>query len=494
MQYSICIIDDGINQVAAAHNIKKNSLLNSIVLHKLLSEEADWGKEIPLYELFTKLLNEKEGNDYIWNVYAFTHPEFFLNSHEKELLRVEIIIFDWDFSPTIDQEKKLLEILNKCYSYIYIYSGADKEIEIKKIIDNNVFKCFRKRLEYVDKLNLNKDSTSPTELMTKIRALYKENFSFKFGSQLRKTTVNALDRILIRLGELHIDDTLQLLGGNGEQISDDLKNMIGEKIKGNLVCDDELCAFLKNSGINREISEQLLDLISEKIRNNVISSALEHTRSKFPVDNKTNIDKISQELWAYRLYYNPSDDIVRKGDIFEQDNKFFIVVTADCDLARFWHKNYGYINLLPIHEIQNDNEHLKKQITLTREKKKLMDNAKFNSFSASPEYIKGMLILPFLKCSNGYKDFSLFPQELMNQKIELKEDGNPTPKKERSLKYAGDFKFNRIATISEPFLTPLIQHIFSTISGYGTPDYPKVVSDLISKNFKKIFENEIHGN
>jgi hypothetical protein len=75
----------------------------------------------------------------------------------------------------------------------------------------------------------------------------------------------------------------------------------------------------------------------------------------------------------------------------------------------------------------------------------------------------------------------------MNKEVELKEYGNPNPKKERSLKYDEGFEFERIATISEPFLTPLIQHIFGTISGYGTPDYSKVVPGLISENFKKIF-------
>jgi hypothetical protein len=201
--------------------------------------------------------------------------------------------------------------------------------------------------------------------------------------------------------------------------------------------------------------------------------------------------EIARQLWSHRLYFyhDESDKIVRKGDIIKKNNEFFVIVTADCDLARFWHKNYGYVNLLPIYEIGNNNEYIIKQATITRNKSNIKNNLKINSFSDEIKSLPGTLILPFLKVGDNFKDFVLFPKELLNKKIEIQEKGNPIPpKKERNLKYDKGFDFNKVATVSEPFLTPLIQHIFNAIAGYGTPDYSSAVSDLISKNFEKIFE------
>ena len=42
-----------------------------------------------------------------------------------------------------------------------------------------------------------------------------------------------------------------------------------------------------------------------------------------------------------------------------------------------------------------------------------------------------------------------------------------------------------VVTVSEPFMTALVQHCVSAISGYGTPDYPKIVKNAIEEDLKR---------
>jgi hypothetical protein len=48
-------------------------------------------------------------------------------------------------------------------------------------------------------------------------------------------------------------------------------------------------------------------------------------------------------------------------------------------------------------------------------------------------------------------------------------------------------KENRIS-ISEPFITPLVEHILYNVSGYGVPDYPNQLSNELETNLKGLFE------
>ena len=53
------------------------------------------------------------------------------------------------------------------------------------------------------------------------------------------------------------------------------------------------------------------------------------------------------------------------------------------------------------------------------------------------------------------------------------------------MKYAYWAGARRLCTVSEPFLTPVIQHIFNTIGGNGVPDYP----DHMKQILKQILED-----
>ncbi|MDE3058818.1 MAG: hypothetical protein KGJ59_12765, partial [Bacteroidota bacterium] len=98
------------------------------------------------------------------------------------------------------------------------------------------------------------------------------------------------------------------------------------------------------------------------------------------------------------------------------------------------------------------------------------------------------IIFPFLKLNSNYSNFILFPKEITNVYVKSAE---PDKKKVRisPLKYDDWNDYGLICSLSEPFLTPVIEHILSAIAGYGTPDYPVVVKKMIEENVKCVNKN-----
>jgi len=81
---------------------------------------------------------------------------------------------------------------------------------------------------------------------------------------------------------------------------------------------------------------------------------------------------------------------------------------------------------------------------------------------------------------------------LVGNKLDLASEGNreigaqegESLKNER-LKYSYWSEYRRIMTVSEPFISPLIEHILKSLSGYGVPDYPKDIRKTIHKISKE---------
>lgn len=469
-KYSICIVDD---KIPAAGKMDDTVRLNSNNLKYLKDKVSDWA-DSQVREFVERLLNIQG-----WTLSGFTDPNFLINCIDEELYRPDIVIFDWEYSSTPvgsdGVEQSLMEILQQSFSIVFIFTGADKLDEINAILKKPNFDKFKNRLKVKDKTD--KDSTR--SLYDEIEKMRKQNFSFKFGVELRKKSLEAVDKILIELGKVELAQAVNYFKLDGDT-GKDIIDFIGERFKNHLTTTQF-----------KELHEEVKNLDER-------DSHLEESAEEGKDDGKPDLE-IAKKLWSYRLYFyhSENDTLVRKGDIIEMDNRMFIVVTADCHLTYFWHKNYGYLNLLPIHEIKKGDEYIMKLATLTREEKKVKEKIVFNeknkfvtSFSNEIKGLPDVLILPFLKYGDKFKDFALFPKELTNTKIEIKEGDNQKSEKEKGkmgLKYDKNFEFTRIATISEPFLTPLIQHIFNSIAGYGTPDYPDNVGKLITENFRKIF-------
>ena len=457
MPYSICVVDDQI-PLGKGGFVDAGKRINDNILQILINDqETKWSENV-LKELIEELITDEKN----WITSAFMSPEILIKSMEHEYYLPEVVIFDWDYGKgAASVEENLMQILKTSFSFITIYTASDKKEVVQSIIDEE-FAVFKNRLD----LKIKNEKDSATQLIAKIEKLSENNFSFKFSSGLRKLTYKTLEDILIEFGKPDIKDLVWLFGDEDEN---------------------------KNKKLH---AKDLSEILVEKLRSELISG---NFGSDLPTVDPSYNPNLSNELvknmWASRLYYIPQDNIVRKGDILRKkgiDNKtLYLVISSDCHLKSFWKKNFGYITLLPLHKIDKTNEELIDTLDLYKSKGKLK-NANFtpSSLTNISSFAEGLTIIPFVPSEETkFVDYLLFPKEIFSQKIPVPEQ-QKTNKRSIPLKYDyfEEYEQDKRITISEPFITPLVEHILYNVSGYGVPDYPSSLQKEISDNFKGIFK------
>ncbi|MEW5922370.1 MAG: hypothetical protein AB1746_00130 [Candidatus Zixiibacteriota bacterium] len=464
MQYSICVIDDKIPASAAEH-MRDTDLLNSSNLAYLIAKEQ-WTDEV-VKNLIKTLLDEKEEDQvsHKWEVYGLTNPSLLINSLKDGLIRFDIIVYDWDYPGVglgagTNSEDILLQILKSTFCLIFIFSGADKQDEITAVLGKPEFKEFEKRLHFLDKTKNEEEQSNA--LITKAKELYDGNFSFRFAGRLRRMTMQVMDGVLSDLGRATLNE---------------LKNYLN----------------MEDSGDKRD----LVDFVAERFRSGLTTSELPNLDVPNQGQQGAAVDKeLLKRIWSYRLYLpcesaiGDFDGMVRRGDIVEIESKHFMVVSADCDLARFWHKNLGLINVLPLNALEVSNSKLKEMLTICVND----DNLKQHRIKHLTGNIDGLpegpFILPFLKLGSDYKNFVVVPKEIKTLSIPIPQIVKDMTLKERKntpLKYASWTGTVKMCSLSEPFLTPVMQHIFSVLGGYGVPDYPSSMKELFDTMLNNFF-------
>jgi hypothetical protein len=430
--------------------------LNSSDIRLLLKKvpKADWGEEQVLQDLLTKLSEAKE-----FSISAFRHPHFFIN-HNVEVgnYRPEIIILDWDLGGgnTADY---LLELLEFSFSLICIYTGVDLAHDIDKLIGEPKFIKYRNRIKIIRK----GEENSVHQLFDYITEENKRNFSFRFGKDLRTQALNATETILIELGK-----------STNNQIA-------------NYFAFDDDSTF------------DLTDFLAERFRNYLtdIEFELPKKEDRQPGPIEAVEKEIAAEFWSNRIYfYGKNPKYVKRGDILmnKEKKKYFLVVNADCDLNRFWHKNSGVINLIPLHLFEPGNTGLKEKLLTTRKAKKMID-AKVTSLTGSISNAdEDHFILPFVRVMTEadrnkfvLRDFWGIPKEIFFYRIKPPAGQTQEQLKDLHLTYDDIRPLVRVATMSEPFITPLIQKILGAIAGFGVPDYQIAVQTALSDKMKEMF-------
>ncbi len=456
MLHSICLIDDSIPLGDEKLFIDDRGRLNSSNIELLLNnEEIEWS-EPPVKELLIKLLEDKE----IWSVSAFKNPDIYLNNFDKEYYFPDLIIFDWDYGGTTTSTEELLKIIvEKSFSLISIYTRSDEQETVERIIESS-FKEYENRI----KLTIKSDEDSPQKLIDIASQRLKDNFAFKFSKELRVFNRDSLESILIEFGKPNINDIVWLFGDEEKE-----NNKISLNAK--------------------EISE----MIAEKLRAELISkkfgNELESINSNY---NPTCEEKIVKKMWSFRLYYKPQDNLVRKGDLIykESDGKdtMYLVISSDCHLKTFWKKNFGYLTVVPLHKICKNNDDL---ITKLKWAASVSDLKKITATSLVnlSGRIDGPTILPCIPSSTNYDDYFLFPKEIISVKIPVPESKKDNPRTlQLDYSFISGFISDDRITVSEQFITPLVEHILHNISGYGAQDYPKGLQTSITKNIDEMFK------
>ncbi|MFI5253267.1 MAG: hypothetical protein ACHQQQ_12650 [Bacteroidota bacterium] len=452
MKHNVAIIDDAI-PIDERGIIEPTDRITSSDLKVLLSQ--NWGHETALKMLVSELL---KSDNVILS--CFKHPEHYFSSVESEHYRPDILIFDWEFPGSEDPpDDLLLEILQQTFCVVGIYSGAEKIEEISTTLDGEQFTPYKERVTPFDK----SDTDSQKTLMEKVVKMYETNFAFKFGHDLRQKILKAADEMFVDLGKIHLDQAIALIG------------------KG----------------------EDLKEIVVEKIRNQLESINFESLKSSKEAGGKTLTFEIARNLWSYRLYYNPTDDLVRRGDIIvekiseiENFDKLYVVLNADCDLHSFWNKNFGSVNLVEIHRVTESYTSVIDRIKTTwpdsdAKPRKRISSLTTKLFDKSDD----LLAIPFIRIKEKTElsSYVLFPKDILTMRVpsppefeNLIDNGKVQKRRERKtfpLKYSHWNNIRRITSFSEPFRTPLILHILNAISGYGVPDYPPDLKTEIIKEF-----------
>lgn len=454
MPFSICVVDDQIPLGKGAF-VDVGNRISTTTLQMLINEkETEWSEPV-LKELVENLITDAKN----WNVSAFMSPEILIKSMEEELYLPEFIIYDWDYGKTSEHSEELLKsILETSFSIVSVYTLSDKKDSVQTIIDTDLT-LYKNRII----LRIKSDPNSPSLLLEKIKEYDKTNFAFKFSKELRKLTHNTLESILIEFGKPDIDDITWLFGDEDES---------------------------NNKKLN---VKDLSEIIVEKLRNVLISnnfgSELTTVLSSYTPKSSSELVK---KMWSYRLYYKPQDNIVRKGDIIKKaasdDETLYMIIASDCHLKKFWKKNFGYLIIIPVYKIQKNNKGLIDKLILNNPPSKLKLNKDVSSLTSLKKF-DGPTIIPSIPVSAvAALDYILFPREIFSVQIPQPESVKETIRKVAlSYEYISDYDGNNRVSMSEPFLTPLVEHILSNVSGFGVPDYPNQLKDEIEKNFNEMF-------
>ncbi len=450
--YNICIIDDAFNAPCIDIGIDEKLPLCNYTIKKALKSSV-WS-DTELKSLIEELSKETD-----FSLKGYSNPEFFNNDIDYT---PDIVIFDWDYGSQAKQSEEYLKsILENTFCIVYIYTGCDKKEDIKRIIDGRDFIIFNNRIDYFEKEN-----SSAEKIKDKVDKLTKTNFSFKFGKRIRRESKKSVENILVNLGKIDIEKAQKALNVSGSN-SRDLIEFIGERYK-------NLLLSINFSGLELDSEETEAEQESTE------------ERESQQVDAQSDLS----DLWKYRLYFDSKDEVVRKGDIIKWDSDYYLVLTPDCDLSRFWNKTLGYLNIVPLLDANKNIEIIRGLFSLTKNiNSSFIKEIKLTSLSNALRLSGSPLFLPFVNKTN----FFLFPKMISSKKIEMPieiSSKDIKEKKKTPLNINMMQNATKITTLSEPFLTAVVEHIFTELKGYGSPDYNEDMINELTKNAKGVFQDD----
>lgn len=452
----IYIADDAF--ISPAHSIKKDNdkIFYNDELQKFIGMPDEVWTDVIVKNLCSSLISNS------WLVYGFSHPNHLLENLENDSsMCPTIIIYDWDYTGlSTDNSSILKEILSNYPVYIFVYTGSDKIKEITDLIQSDEFHLYKRRISPLEKV-INGES-SVNSLTTELNNLIQNNFSFMFGSKMRKILLNGIDKTLSNFSNMDIDNVLKLLNGEqNENLSKEIKRMIADKITSYIKMSKDVDNTIKEFNSDIKIINEIKNILSSKIENNIISAEL-------AIDNSSETEEVStlmRELWSYRLYNNPTDNVVRTGDIIRKKgcnnyNNLYIIITDNCSLTRFKRKTAGLLNTIELNPLNSFHQDVIKAKNITS----LTNTTGFSKTNGKP------LLLPYINLDKKYVDYILYMQNHKCIKVNIDEYNEKAP-----LLYDDKFDYEIVCSISSEFLHPLIGTIINNLYGWGCEDYSQTV-------------------
>jgi hypothetical protein len=448
---SICILDDQI-PVSKFMDIVADdtSLIDKNLFNHYLKSEKEWD-DVDLLRFTQSICNKKD--EYI--ISGFTHHEMFFNYIEENIYSPDIIVFDWDMGDSgTNSETNLLQLLRQTFALIAIFTSADQKGEVTTIIQKNEFQEYKHNLFLIQKDEDNAFQTLVSTIAEKIK-----HFSFQKGKDIKQKTLNAVDSVLGKISTLSYEQFVSLFGKK-------------------ILVDGTEKAIIS--------SLEYIEIISEKATSQLIGSGSFFGNIEVNYA-KTNDENSIRKAWRLRLFQEPKDDIVRKGDIIrlkDDEESKYLVISSDCHLSEFWKKNHGYLSLIPIFKISS----LK-----VCHKLKTFDSENSRSFSitsvTNPRFLSNITVIPSIFSSKNedgieiFEDGILYPKNVLSKEIGLEEGKNP---KEPLIYDNINIIGNDRIRIVEPFLNPIIQFSLKNITDIGVPDFPVELNDMIKEEIRNI--------
>lgn len=443
-KYTLCILDDKIPVKNFTDVDAEDTGPIDINLMRHYLKSADKWEDKDLFDLTEKLIHDGR-----YLMTGFTNHQFYFNYISDTVYCPDIIIFDWDVGGAdTDTSENLFRLLEKTFCLIGVFTSADNDGKVKNELDKEQFVDYKDRVFLIHK----GEEKAIEELQNEIDR-HLEHFSFKKGKELKSQTLKALDVVLSNLGAVSFDQFISFFGEN-------------------------------DGGMRKISSLEFADIVIEKLKPRLLEKQISDI-STGKVDKITDL-QLCRKLWNYRLYYSPSDDIVRKGDIVRSkkaktDNKLFMVISSDCHLNQFWKKNVGSLVVVPLYKVtRQHNSSLLKRLKQC----KISDPVGSSLTNSSG----GVNVLPgiFNKDKKIYEDYILLPRDITSFQIILPSGIGANNRLE--YKHINDLEGKGRIRLADQFLEPLTQYIVNNVSGYGVPDYTKEFRNLLNQDFKKIIK------
>ena len=432
MKHIICLIDDKIPVSYFSQYFNDTDIINESVLNFLIQNESAVWEDSIVKMLCATLMEQREQ----WVVNAFTSPHFYWNYIENAVYSPEIIIYDWDYNAGAladDSERYLLEILKDSHAMVFVFSAQDNIAEITEIVSKTEFQNFGDRLSVVNK---NKEG-SIEEVFSQIITKEENNFSFKYGREIIYKSNRAINKILSDISQLSIEDFI---------------SSIDSSFDGN-----------KYIASNEAFVEVILPRYSNILRNYIPIQEISIKKTKEPELNRV------KEIWSYRIYDRTPSNFVQMGDIVRNVERdcYYLVISSDCHMRDFWKKNFGYIALVPLLEMGEG---------LTKEHLGGTWPKSINFSSITSNNMSPIAVLPCVPVNQTLLDFIVIPKGICSVKVNKAESS--------ILLYDHFIGYERIVSISDPFKSPLVQFACDNISGYGCPDFHKLLKTGLEDYFK----------
>jgi hypothetical protein len=341
-----------------------------------------------------------------------------------------VVIFDWE-GVGFDPERNLdaiKTVLSKTFAYVQVYTHLDVATVEPYLAP--IRAQFQGRLLTAK----SKHEVDADQLFATVKAEYENTIAGDIADNARMRVRAALEDALVELCSVP-------------------KASLAELVEGQ--------------------PEILFSLVASKLRDGLTSEGaefVEQALAKATPAASTDGLRRFQSVW---YYYFPTDALVRRGDIVRiAGGSVALIVSAQCDLARFRKKTAMHLTYAPMFELTKANAQSLKE-ACGFDLKKIGNSA----IASHEQFGHAFIVLPnvpeVVASREALKDYALRCHALQSQA--MPRAGN------NALTYPHVDGLERVCTLTESFAAAVIGHLVATLSAPAMPDFPRFEKERLQQ-------------